>query len=536
MSVRFLGSAASLRLAMQAAIGLSFIFAAGAARAQVAVDTQQGRVFDQGVRGQNPYRLLSKNAGDALWEITENTSSRGVAGGLDADSYDWRDIDSGAPWGVRGHKYTTLEFLRESRDANSWPQFTANVVGGGTVVPGGPWGDYYVYDTSTPVNIPAEMAADWVRYTNRILQNYRQGDTITDAEDQRVLNSISNWAGRDTLLAPGEGQTPRVEYWEVGNEPEVSVGGVFEQHTMSAATYRDRYLAVSQAMLAEDPTIKVGPCIVYPGGSSHYLEALRDAGAQIDFLGYHPYYSNLQGAWGNGNNLASALRGFKSYLNNHAQDARNILGEDIELLATEWNPMMWNASGTQQRSMAMALGVVEGVFTFAEDGVKAAHFWEQAQGKPAVKAMYQKLETHMGEEIVFTHADHNIRIYVTRETGSDDLIIWAMNFSDDTEETVTLSLENWPFAIGEMTMQRYGKTSGDTALMDSTDLGWTSQILAAGEQDPRSLELTLQDATVSVYSITAAIPEPASLALLVTAGALLLRPGRGRSKAVASMN
>lgn len=375
--------------------------------------------------------------------------------------------------------------------------------GKGKVVQGGRWGSYWVYDINTDLQWTADLAADWVRYTNHILHRYRQGDEVRSSQDKRVLESITGWEGRDILLAPGEPQTPEVIYWEIGNEPEVAVGDVFVGHVMNEATYAERYVAVSEAMLEQDRSIKVGPCLVYPEGSKKYIHALKKADARIDFFSYHPYYGRLQISWGDGEKLAQALRQFKPYLNDHAEAARKLVGYRTELLATEWNPMMWNATGQQQRSMAMALGVVEGIFTFVEDGILAAHFWEGPQNKPAVAAMYRMLQTHLGDWLVFSHAQDNLRIYITRKDKDRDLTIWALNFSNELEHTVNLRITSWPRQIQTMTLRRYGKRSGATTLMDHQGLRWSEAEVTAGPLDPKALSLTLPPASVSVYQLDA---------------------------------
>ena len=137
-----------------------------------------------------------------------------MAGGLDADTYNWQDL-SGANVGgtVNGQDWTTLNFLRGARDHNASPLFTANIRGIGA----GIWSSFAYTDTSA--STLATVASQWVRYTNYILQNYRQGDTLS-ASDAAIMSNVSWGAGDDTLLARGEAVTPKVAYWEVGNEPE----------------------------------------------------------------------------------------------------------------------------------------------------------------------------------------------------------------------------------------------------------------------------------------------------------------------------
>ena len=81
---------------------------------------------------------------------------------------------------------TTLEFLRQARDQNAQVVLTANVRGIGTSRMGD--GDFQYTDNS--VGTLASLAADWVRYTNYIVQNYRQGDTISVPGDAAILNAL----------------------------------------------------------------------------------------------------------------------------------------------------------------------------------------------------------------------------------------------------------------------------------------------------------------------------------------------------------
>jgi len=62
--------------------------------------------------------------------------------------------------------------------------------------------------------------------------------------------------------------------------------------TLPAPDYHTHYLAMANAMLAEDPEIKVGPCINKRGRDQRqrWLNAiLTDPACRVDFVAYHPY-------------------------------------------------------------------------------------------------------------------------------------------------------------------------------------------------------------------------------------------------------
>ncbi len=495
--------------------------AVGTTAAHVPVIPYEGGTpFSTGVRGQCPFRSVSTEGAGVLWDLTLGSGARGLAGGLDADTYDWRDVNSGANWGLSGGHFTTLEFLEFARDHEGEPLLTANMFGGGyqDAVDG-----TFVCQTDNP----EELAADWVRYTNVIAQNFREGDegSLT-GEDLRVYESIADWLGRAKLLAPGAAAVPSVRYWEIGNEPEVgAIGTFFRDHHLDANAYRDRYKLMAPAMLAVDPSIKIGPCLIdpaNPNGSGQWLAALAaDATIPIDFVGYHPYYSNIKVAWGNPAGMTDALRAYKSFLLARSAGIRTIMAQHgrtgYELMATEWNPMNWDAPSVQQRSVAQGLGVAEGAFTFAEDGVLAAHFWEQPQNKLAAKDVFAGLRDHMGDVLVASHEtmgpasdDITWRVYVTKHMGDDGtLMIWGLNFDDDAPVEIELALA--PSRVTSAVSRRYGQpgddaSGGDTSLMDSAGIVWEET--AGADVDSRGFAFVMEDAEVTLL-ILEITPVPA---------------------------
>lgn len=464
------------------------------------------------------------------------SSIRGVAGGLYADIYDWRTrVSSYHSWYTDDTqpRPPTLQFLRWARDYDAELFVTANTRG---LVEYDPVNvgkvRYYTSDTLTL----ASLAADWVRYANHIAPTYRQGDTIADSRDAAILSSLvwsSAFSGDsfDTLPAVGESVLPRVTYWEIGNEPNVSVSGgigVSNGFTMNAAAYFPRYKAIATAMKTEDPAIKVGPCLVN-GSSSNaaYVTTLAaDPSVPIDFIAYHPYqrlgdetapegmeaylgtvYSNQRGRWADIRNAAVA--------GGRDPDA-------IEMVASEVNVSNWPSNDTMKEGeMAHALGSVETVFTYARLGLTAAHYWiwlaDQDYGTPyPVFMAFEKLRDFMGDTLIdFRSVENRARVYTTRDSETGQIAVWALNFQDATPVTFTLSLTGLP-GVESMRRLTLKNPAGTTTLSSGNysafraggprnEVEWVETSLDGA--DPADLDLVLEPATISVVLI-----EPVSTA------------------------
>jgi len=469
------------------------------------INANQGTPFSPWVRGQCPYRWVRATEYTALWQLTLGAMGRGVGGGLDADTYDWRDINSGCWYGVTGGQFTTLEFLQHARDYDGVPMITANMFGG------------FNQDTfQCFTDNPDGLAADWIRYTNVILPNYRQGDEgDMTGEDLRVYNSITDWGGRTKLLAPDEESVPRVEYWQIGNEPEVGdIPGHHIDHYLSPTAYRDRYKLMAPAMLAVDPTIKLGPCLTKPATSGYqWLSVLAaDADVPIDFVSYHPYDGGLAQVWGDSEKMATALRNVRPKLLSQSAAARSIMAQagrtNYELIASEWNPVSWEGSSPMQCSMANAIGIVESCFTFAEDGMLAATFWQEPQNKLGPSGAFTGLVNDMGDVLVSTsaqlgyeYASANFRIYITRNAGDDSkVMIWGLNFDNLNPVAVNLGLFP-PCQITSATLKRYGKAGGGTTLTTYTDMTWSQQDVTTGF-NTADFPFTIQAAEITVLVLS----------------------------------
>jgi hypothetical protein len=499
-----------------------------------------GTPFNPGVRGQ-AIPSVTIDRGDFITgmpkalAVSDGSSLRGVAGGLEADTYNWKNRNNSAREG-------TLNYLRYSRDRKADLYITANIRGLVEPDPNSP-GDQRFYDTS--ISTLATLAGDWVRYTNRIAQIYRQGDTVTDVRDKAILDSLvwsSSTAGDnfDKLLAVGEAAVPKVKYWEIGNEPRVGLSSyrVTNTYTFIAppspptevrkTDFRERYAALTSAMLAEDPTIKVGPAIQWLSSASEQavlntiLQPQADGSfLPIDFLGYHPYQK--LNTFTTAPEIEGGLRGI---YDDHAAKITSIrnqiaaAGRDpysIAFVASEQNASNWSSNDTPwEANMAHALGSVETVFSFARLGVQAAHYWVWPAHRwdgteyPSYRA-FQKLRDHMGDTLVSVSADNldNLHLYTTRDSKTGERALWALNFSDSMNTTRSTPLLNVG-GRGKVTLYTLGALSGATSLFSSNlasdmaggpsnTVDWKTVDLTGQRLD--NLNLTFGSATITLLTI-----------------------------------
>lgn len=525
------------------------------------LNSQQG--FNRAVFGQNTHASAYFSEGyDAAYNkylnLLNGTSERGPAGGMFADSYDWRIRETafGAqlPGGGTAHGESTLDYLRHARDHNALPIITVNEHGFGQATGNG----YEVNYTNTDTNMLKQLAADWVRYTNHILQTYRQGDVITDPEDLRVLNSIS-WPGADytsdKLLAPGEAPVPAVKYWEIGNEVNFRA-----DQGDTGDLYRARYNAITTAMAAQDNTIKVGPNVTgrFQSGENtarDYIKALlkpvNNNWEKVDFISYHPYDSTILGANEDHAAAVAALENLRSRQESMRTWTKDQINQNfgslffpkyyptrnsVELLATEWNPSTYdNAYAKRQWN---ALGVVDTAMYFAEKGLSAANFWIWAANiyngaeNPQYKA-FEALTKYGGDTLVSSYQYENSRLYITRNSQTGALTVWGMNFlfGDPGDQPVTmhLSLNNLGIDLNQyqITLMRLADLTGPTTLFSSgtggnvnfvPDVGWINTDMTG--MNLQSFDFTINPAELQLLVIQP-VPEPGTIGVLIGGVALM---------------
>jgi alpha-N-arabinofuranosidase len=219
-------------------------------------------------------------------------------GGNVAQDYRW-------PWGVgpRDERFTwvnlswrnepepgdfgTDEYVRFARAVGAEPTITVNVEGRGAT---------------------AAEAAAWVEYCN---------------------GPAASRYGR-MRAAHGHPEPYGVKLWEVGNE----IWGPWVRGHSDAETYARNYLKYVRAMREADPSIKF--IAVGDNNMEWNRTVLKRAGAEIDYLAIHHYYTRHDTA-GDPLNLMARPLFFERFYGQVEQLIRELApGRDIKLAINEW--------------------------------------------------------------------------------------------------------------------------------------------------------------------------------------------------------
>lgn len=463
--------------------------------------TAAGLPIHKGVLGMDAQaKVVSANLDRDTLAASFNTSMR-----FGGDGYNWKTRT--AEW--NSSTRSTLQALRDARDRNSYVQMCLNTRGIGSGN-----GSTWAY-TDQSAETLAALAADWVYYCNKLVPLKRQGDALT-AQEQAILDSMS-WGSDAKLLAPGEAATSRVDYWEIGNEPE----GPYPPPALSPADYAARYNTITKAMLAVDPTIKVGPCVMSADNGNAWLDAVfANRNNRVDFVAYHPYgplYSITRSTGVlNANDLAIGMNRIKQQQADRRQKVvdrltANNRSASTPLIASEWNPSSWEGTwyfGLHQ-TVAQGLGVAETIFSFAELGFVAAQYWDfpnypssTAIETPGFK-VFKEMQARQPARLVYSCVDGAFRLYVTLNNEGNQLVVWAINMSETDDKPVRLQLTG-PFRATRAIERRLANTSGDTSLAtrniytDAADkIAWIESD-RTGQLDPRDFTVTIEDATLTM--------------------------------------
>jgi len=444
------------------------------------------------LRGQEPFMLYAASARKPTLELGRGSTFRGVAGGTDAETYNWKDLSAS----TRPHDWsyhpedppvvTTLEWLEQARDYDAELVLTVNTRGHGRTLHSAR--AHRIWSIEPRFNRPdyvAQLAADWVRYVNRIVPAYRMtpegqlpsGLSDTDPEAHRILeelkafgNGTNAWTYRlataadpDTEVGPAlerpfllaHDAPPlrrKVTYWEIGNEVETPMNvsdprgeRIMEPGiNLTPSQYVERYLRITEAMRRVDPTIRVGPCPNNPWGpkvsieNEHLIQLLAHPDAVIDVFYYH-YYNIWSGDYFRPADVNRNLRVLKNYAyqlaSQYAAHFARAGRPPVPTIISEWNPD-YTIHPPVERNMLSALATAEVFMSFVELQILGAHYWENPDGR-ASAFVFDRLRSHLGDRFLGSaygdlQDDGSHVGFGPHPSASTDIRIYATQRSEDS--------------------------------------------------------------------------------------------------------
>ena len=456
--------------------------------ASLSINLAVGKDINKGLIGHH-YWYLGSN------ELSAGATNRGVQGGSAASTYNWKDRS-----GTWNTNKTTLRFLKDARDYNFTPIMSINETGLGL---------YNFYQnfqyTSHDLNDLAIIAADWVYYTNYVLQKYRYDDTDFALPDEQLLAEVQ-WSPR--VLQGFESPVPKVMYWQIGNEPGNVDNWWADGFDPNNFDFPTRYAVLSDAVLTEDPDVKVG------GAVWDYPEILADQENQIDFITYHSYYLGYDRTMlkiGDIDLAESRMRDVGPFQKRIIRRIYNLLIENsrnpdnVELLFTEWNAMGFSPTEQNRDTMANMIATVETVFTWAgaEMNVFSGNYWMPPNNfnllENSIYKVFSKLQEYWAGTLASSYSDgYNFRLYTTVDNKSGIVCLWGLNFSNDQNKTLNLSLSNVPNVFGR---QIKIMTLGGTSLT-SESFNWSTQDVTS-TLNPANFQHTFPQASITLIAFDA---------------------------------
>jgi hypothetical protein len=118
--------------------------------------------------------------------------------------------------------------------------------------------------------------------------------------------------------------------------------------------------------------------------------------------------------------------------------------------------------------------------------------------------VFKALQTYLDGTLLDSLVDGCFRLYTTRSSQGNRIILWAINLSEARHATVRLHLQSIHGRVAAITQRKLAAYGGETSLLTrstTTELvGWSESNLT-GQIDPSDCSFTFDNATLTIVII-----------------------------------
>ena len=236
-----------------------------------------------------------------------------------------------------------------------------------------------------------------------------------------------------------------VVYWEPMNEWEDRYKGHWDQ---ALAVYNQ----CAVAMKHQDPTIKVGPALIWPNQGGVIQPLLRQCAGNVDFIAYHSYYSS--GPTDSNDTLMGKASAMDRDVTNTRDSIRQYApGRIIPILLDEYNlDGNWKDPETRQFTNIGAVYFATTIKHDAYAGAFACAIWSAKEGTYGITDMSDHPRVPAS---LFQWANHNLIGLLVKTTSSSPMVEAIAVFQNGTPAVMVINK-----ASGTATIRLTSNTAG----------------------------------------------------------------------------